>query len=82
MYINGATLKCVLSLNLCMRSTTGVVMRLSVFFMFVGFGCSEYSLEAKVDNNLGNDSGVVEGIQPTPSKRKREMRMHRLLYVP
>ena len=32
-------------------------MRLSVFLLFVA--CSEYSLDDKIDNNLGADSGIA-----------------------
>ena len=47
-------------------------MRLSVVFVFVGLGCSEYSLEAKVDNNLGNDTGIDAGDTANPVEEERD----------
>ena len=39
-------------------------MRLSVLLLFVS--CSEYSLDDKIDNNLGADSGIAEGDTADP----------------
>ena len=45
-------------------------MRLSVFLLFAA--CSEYSLDDKIDNNLGADSGIAEGDTANPVEEERD----------